>query len=411
MTNDQIKQLLRETASTCKSKDGWIHLGEFGIALKAKGFDFKTSGHFKLIHFLSSFPDLIAVKEDCSFEPPLPFIKILNGQEKSQSPTGQGSAAKPVHQKAEISRTKPGLLQWAWMGNFKVVLKKLSEFALPEQWYYGHNKRVDHFPILSNYLIYTFFRLQKENKIKEGKDFAAFNTGLVDKKYKAVYALFQRTNIYTQNWEFSFFCVVGEEWAGKTLVSNFKPLPERAHYFKDTADMIYDTTSGEPSLDDKHIFIENTSRLPIAFLEDNRPKGFTIQDTQQLGFEEKKKYFKNLGAAIETDEKTYRYMKGRLDDAVKLALKRIDWNFKTAIPMYFPTKNKMSLLLPLALVNDDKVDVALVVERTPSGNYLGHTILPLSWAYSNARLVTRPDSDWLVAEEIDVALDDDDTDI
>lgn len=66
----------------------------------------------------------------------------------------------------------------------------------------------------------------------------------------------------------------------------------------------------------------------------------------------------------------------------------------------------MSLLLPLALVNDDKVDIALVAERTTSENYLGHTILPLSWSYSNARLVTQSDSDWLVAEEIETGIDD-----
>jgi hypothetical protein len=63
--------------------------------------------------------------------------------------------------------------------------------------------------------------------------------------------------------------------------------------------------------------------------------------------------------------------------------------------------------LPLALVDDEVVDIALVVEKTKSGNYLGHTILPLAWAYSNARLVARPDSDWLVASEIEVPIETD----
>ncbi|OAV64244.1 hypothetical protein Barb6XT_02880 [Bacteroidales bacterium Barb6XT] len=175
--------------------------------------------------------------------------------------------------------------------------------------------------------------------------------------------------------------------------------------------MIYDITSGKPSLDDKHIFIENTDRLPSAFISDNCSKDFILKETNKMSFEERKQYFKDLGAAIEADDRTYRCMKGRLDDAVELALKRIDWNFKTAIPMYFPTNNKMSLLLPLALVNDDKVDVALVVERMPSGNYLGHTILPLSWAYSNARLVTRPDSGWLVAEDIEIRIAEEETEL
>jgi hypothetical protein len=60
----------------------------------------------------------------------------------------------------------------------------------------------------------------------------------------------------------------------------------------------------------------------------------------------------------------------------------------------------MSLLLPLAIVNDEVVDVALVVTRNPSGSYQGRTVLPLAWAYKNARLVCKPDSDWLVPDRI-----------
>ena len=90
----------------------------------------------------------------------------------------------------------------------------------------------------------------------------------------------------------------------------------------------------------------------------------------------------------------------RLEDAVKTALKRARWNFKTAIPQYYPTRDEMSLLLPLALVSDERPDVALVVKKVPSGAYQGYTILPLAWAYNNARLVCRPNSDWLIPEEI-----------
>ena len=64
------------------------------------------------------------------------------------------------------------------------------------------------------------------------------------------------------------------------------------------------------------------------------------------------------------------------------------------------TKNIISLLLPLSLTDDERIELALVVEKTNSGNYLGHTILPLAWAYSNARLITKPDSDWLAPESI-----------
>ena len=55
----------------------------------------------------------------------------------------------------------------------------------------------------------------------------------------------------------------------------------------------------------------------------------------------------------------------------------------------------MSLLLPLDLTDDEKPDVALVVELVESGAYLGQTILTMNMAYNNARLISRPDSDWL----------------
>jgi hypothetical protein len=60
----------------------------------------------------------------------------------------------------------------------------------------------------------------------------------------------------------------------------------------------------------------------------------------------------------------------------------------------------MSLLLPLALVDEDQIDLALVVERKQSGAYQGQTVLPLAMAYNNSRLVTRPDSDWLKTDII-----------
>lgn len=91
----------------------------------------------------------------------------------------------------------------------------------------------------------------------------------------------------------------------------------------------------------------------------------------------------------------------RLRDAVDVSIKRVEWNFKTAIPTYYPRVRKVQLLLPVCLVSDETVDLALAVEKTASGSYLGHTALPLDWAYKNARLVCRPDSDWLAPDQID----------
>ena len=60
----------------------------------------------------------------------------------------------------------------------------------------------------------------------------------------------------------------------------------------------------------------------------------------------------------------------------------------------------MCLLLPLIFGRNNKVELALVVSKGQSGNYQGETIYPLDWAYKCARLVCRPDSDWLSADKI-----------
>ena len=81
------------------------------------------------------------------------------------------------------------------------------------------------------------------------------------------------------------------------------------------------------------------------------------------------------------------------------AIDRVRRNYKTAIPQFYRDgksgDGKMQLLLPVALLSRDKVELALAVDRLPSGVYLGRTVLSLDWAYNNARLLTRPDTDWL----------------
>ena len=52
-------------------------------------------------------------------------------------------------------------------------------------------------------------------------------------------------------------------------------------------------------------------------------------------------------------------------------------------------------MLPLCLEDDDHTDAALVVQKNPSGSYQGQTLLRLDQAYLDARLICRPNIDWL----------------
>jgi hypothetical protein len=56
----------------------------------------------------------------------------------------------------------------------------------------------------------------------------------------------------------------------------------------------------------------------------------------------------------------------------------------------------VQLLLPICLENPARADLALVVAKNEAGNaYRGSTVLTLDMAYNNARLLARPDTEWL----------------
>lgn len=302
------------------------------------------------------------------------------------------------------AETQKTLWDWAYMGDYNKNIADLKAMALEERWYYKEQPKDNPYPILKKYLEYTFIRLTKEEatiKYSEDGAYAAFNTGLVDHLYESIYALFAKNkNKGKQPWHFLNFCTPGKDKAGKTLSSNFKPLPERAHYFKNPSELIYDATQA-PHVDWEHIILEHVDRLPLFLLEEYIPD--ELKDTSILPRDGRKQYYKHLAKVIKNNDVIYRRIKNRFKDSLELALHRVAWNYKTAIPIYYPATNKLSLLLPLSLNINDNIDLALVTERQASGNYIGHTILTLNMAYSNARLITRPDSDWLtpVTEETD----------
>jgi len=178
-------------------------------------------------------------------------------------------------------------------------------------------------------------------------------------------------------------------------------LPSHAKYFDKSFELVLDT-SKEIFVDYQHVIIDGVARgrFPDAFLQEHIPKGFSWQDPQEMNRTERRPFLEALSKAVESDDQCMRRIKRRLEDAKLLAEKRARWNFKTAVPIYNARFNTMSLLLPLALLDDEVVDISLVVTKNASGSYQGRTVFPLTWAYRNARLICRPDSDWLTTEKI-----------
>lgn len=377
-----------------KDAEGWIFLTAVGLSLQAQGIDHTAYGYLKLNEFIiSEFEDIFEIRWDKSGKVPIVLVRLRN------KPMDNPRRDTNRNQDSVIIK----LLDWAYFHDFKGAISSLAKMALKERWHYKEQDASNPHPVLGKYLIYTFLRLSKEKgKILTSGKYAAFHTGLVDRLYEPIYAVFEKNiNPDRQPWFFKEFCTAAQGYFGDILVRYFNPLPERAHYFDKPEELIYDINAPKPRLNWEHIILDNIDRLPSQFLSDNSPKDFTLRNPIDMDEDQKVAYYSSLKEAMKCDDKTLRAIKNRFEDSLNLALKRVTWNYKTAIPMYYPRTNKLSLLLPLSLTNEEQIDLALVTEKLRSGNYKGHTILPLEWAYSNARLVTRPDSDWLIADKIE----------
>ena len=186
---------------------------------------------------------------------------------------------------------------------------------------------------------------------------AAFNTGLLTPHAEEIFGLFQRNqHEAAQRWFF-------EGWvteSNRDILRNFNNPPQMAEYVTSAAELVYDWRR-ELKLAYDHILGDNIDRFPA-----------------------------------ETIEQPLRARQA-LDSAINLTLRRVRRNHKLAIPQWYPKLGEAGaqFLMPLDLTGDGAADLALVVSAVGDRAYRGHTVLTLDMAYTNARLVARPDSDWL----------------
>lgn len=249
---------------------------------------------------------------------------------------------------------KISLFNFAWFHpDFQSRLNELAGLAMTENWDYKHVPAGSGHPILFNYIHHTFNKVSNENKVREENERCIFNTGLVTTNQEGIFAYFEKNKKVdtTIPWYF-----VGWRKESHRDLMNFGVLPETADYFENPSDLIYDTRL-ELRVNYDHIITDNIERFP---------DGLRSMDTYQLS---------NL-------------LQGTINDAKK----RVKRNYKTAIPQYF--NGKLQLLLPLCLMSKGVADLALVVEQE-NNIYRASTILTLDMAVNNARLIAKPDDEWL----------------
>lgn len=279
--------------------------------------------------------------------------------------------------------------------NYPSNVEKLRKMALDENW--DDNEKRN--KLLDNYLCYTYAHIKDENKIAISNDelHACWNTGLVDYRYEPIYCYLTRKD-KNNRWMFKAFCIKGED-SGKEMGRNISIMPERAVYFNEN-NLLCQPTEEDLSVDRDHIIREHPSRLPSDWL-----KQVLGEQSNWMDNELPADYDKRISDLLPKESNSNLLLQTLLKQTIEESIKRCQWNYKTAIPYYDPSSKKIGWFLPLCTRVSESIDgidtirlvpfAALVVSKGISGRFQGETIYRLSWAYRCARLVCRPDSDWL----------------
>ncbi len=253
------------------------------------------------------------------------------------------------------------LFKFAFFPNYDSAITFLADtLADGEAWDFSDSATKNN-SILKNYLEFTFRKLLQEKKVAFTSDnkFACFNTGLVTENLEDIFAFFEeyknpRTGLTTP---FCFKAFLKK--SDNNILRNFShSIPDVANFFDKPELLIFNPKCDLiPDLD--HIIGDNLSRFP-AHLQ---------------------------GA---DDAELRRQLVGAIDEVKK----KVRSNYKIAVPQYYD--NKIQLLLPLCLTSGSpNPDLALVIHKLNDTTYTARTCLTLKMAYNNARLIVKPQSNWL----------------
>lgn len=251
---------------------------------------------------------------------------------------------------------EPLLRRFAHLGNSDFLsdkLTELTELAEYENWTSSQSKVQNN--ILYNYIIHLFNRAFELGEdyliINDTKDYAAFNTGLLTDNGEDIICLFNSITYDTNpfKWHLKGF----KKESDREVMKNFPKSPLVPYFFSNPSDAYFDPTK-ELIKNIDHILDDNFERFS--------------PNLQQLG-----------------KPTILAYLQISLD----LTIKKCKRNHRIAIPQYY--RNKITYLLPVRIGNE----LMAVAVESINCRYRVNTILTLEMAYNNARLLMKPEVDWI----------------
>ncbi len=250
------------------------------------------------------------------------------------------------------------LFDYAFCGaseGFAKMIDYLASIAEEEKWSFDDNAPNI---ILHKYIKGTFKQCYAQGKIllSDDKSYSCFNTGLLTKNGNDIVAMFSKnTKADAQEWYMMGYKDITE----RQFLNTFNSVPEIATY-TENYEQYYFNPNYPIVLSTDHILDDNWERI---------------------------KEIVPLSKSI---------VKGLLVGVVEESKKRVQRNLRLVIPQFY--NNQIMYLLPIQIpVDDDKYEtMALAIELTATKQYRANTIFTKAMAYEKARLLMKPESNWLI---------------
>ena len=249
------------------------------------------------------------------------------------------------------------LFDYAFCGaseGFAKMINFLATIAEEEKWSFDGDSN----SVLHKYIKGTFKQCYAQKKILVSEDgnYSCFNTGLLTANGNDIVAMFKKNDrIDAQEWFLMGFRDITE----RQFLNAFSSIPEIATYTENYEEL-YFNPDYPIVLSTDHILDDNWDRI---------------------------KEVVPLSKSI---------VKGLLVGVVEEAKQRIRRNMRLVIPQFY--NNQIMYLLPIRIpIDDDKFEtMALAVELTKTKQYRANTIFTKAMAYEKARLLMKPESNWLM---------------
>ena len=251
------------------------------------------------------------------------------------------------------------LYSFAYCGTpegFQRMIDYLSKIAEPEKWSFDESKPNS---ILKTYIFKTFEQCNKQNKIiySDDGEYCASNTGLVTMSGKDIVMFFTKNTNETSStkWFFKGF----KDKVERDYMDHFSTIPELATY-TDDYQQLYFNPNLNIEINTDHILDDHWERI-----------------SKEVNLS------KNIVKTL---------LQGVVEDA-KIKVKR---NMRLVVPQFY--NGTIMYLMPVSIpISEEKeVTMALAIGKTGKNQYRANTIFTKDMAYEKARLLMKPESNWLI---------------